>query len=99
MGGLATGPPSPPPARRAPALPGRASTSVSPWRIPLLVTIVVLVSAGAAVSHAARTVDAILAEVRRATARYLDVERARVDGFVQLSGMELGLVLLVYSEL
>ena len=32
--------------------------------------------------------DAILAEVRQATVRYLDVERARADGFVQLSGME-----------
>lgn len=37
---------------------------------------------------AGRTVDEILAEVRQATARYLDIERARADGFVQLSGME-----------
>ena len=36
----------------------------------------------------AATVEAILAEVRQATARYLDIERARADGFVQLSGME-----------
>lgn len=34
------------------------------------------------------TVDGILAEVRQATVRYLDIERARADGFVQLSGME-----------
>ena len=30
----------------------------------------------------------LLAEIRQATARYLDVERARADGFVQISGME-----------
>jgi hypothetical protein len=34
------------------------------------------------------TVDGILAQVRQATVRYLDIERARADGFVQLSGME-----------
>jgi hypothetical protein len=44
--------------------------------------------ARAGVSTQALTVDAILAEVRQATARYLDIERARADGFVQLSGME-----------
>ena len=32
--------------------------------------------------------DAVIAEVRRATARYLDIARAREDGFVQMSGME-----------
>ena len=53
------------------------------------------VSGGIARSHPssaaerpARAVDAILAEVRQATARYLDVERARADGFVQISAME-----------
>ena len=63
---------------------------MSPWRISLLLTIVVLLpSAAVASSHpAALTVDAILADVRQATARYLDIERARADGFVQLSGME-----------
>jgi hypothetical protein len=42
----------------------------------------------AAWAHPAAGVDAILAEVRQATARYLDIERARADGFVQISGME-----------
>lgn len=45
-------------------------------------------SATPAVAPASATVEAILAEVRQATAKYLDVERARADGFVQLSGME-----------
>jgi hypothetical protein len=31
---------------------------------------------------------ALIAEVRRATARYLDVARAREDGYVQVTGME-----------
>jgi hypothetical protein len=35
-----------------------------------------------------RAVEDILAEVRRHTARYLDIARAREDGFVQASGME-----------
>src|SRR6266852_4054358 len=30
----------------------------------------------------------VLAAVREATAKYLDVDRARADGFVQISGME-----------
>jgi hypothetical protein len=33
-------------------------------------------------------VDAFVAEVRRATARYLDIAKAREDGFVQVTGME-----------
>ena len=33
-------------------------------------------------------VDEIVAEVRRATARYLDIAKAREDGFIQASGME-----------
>ncbi len=32
--------------------------------------------------------DAVVAEVRRATARYLDIATARADGYVQASGME-----------
>jgi hypothetical protein len=32
--------------------------------------------------------DALIADVRRATARYLDIAHARGDGFVQVSGME-----------
>ena len=62
-------------------------------------TALVLLAAGGGVAAAhsssgvepirpATTVDRILAEVRHATVRYLDVERARADGFVQISGME-----------
>jgi predicted small integral membrane protein len=32
--------------------------------------------------------EAVVAEVRRATARYLDIANARADGYVQASGME-----------
>jgi hypothetical protein len=35
-----------------------------------------------------RTVDEVVAEVRRATEPYRDIARARADGFVQISGME-----------
>lgn len=35
-----------------------------------------------------RTPEDVLADVRRATARYVDIARAREDGFVQASGME-----------
>ena len=35
-----------------------------------------------------RSADEIIAEVRRATEPYLDIARARADGFVQVSGME-----------
>ena len=48
-----------------------------PWPAPGVVT-----------AASSATIDAILAEVRQATVRYLDIERARADGFVQLSGME-----------
>jgi uncharacterized membrane protein HdeD (DUF308 family) len=62
------------------------------WRSVLAIAVltVVLLRAdrGVAVSHPSAGVDAILAEVRQATAGYLDVERARADGFVQISGME-----------
>ena len=43
---------------------------------------------GIAASNPPTTTDTILAEVRQATARYLDIDRARADGFVQTSGME-----------
>src|SRR5438132_7405706 len=32
--------------------------------------------------------EAVLAAVRQATATYLDIEKARADGYVQISGME-----------
>ena len=50
--------------------------------------LLVLRSAGAA--HAAIPVEHVIADVRAATVRYLDVVRAREDGFVQVSGMEPG---------
>jgi hypothetical protein len=40
--------------------------------------------------HAATSVEEIIADVRAATVRYLDIARAREDGFVQVSGMEPG---------
>ena len=59
-------------------------------RTLLLLTVGVLVLCSARVAAAApSTPDEIVAEVRRATARYLDIARAREDGFVQISGMEL----------
>lgn len=42
----------------------------------------------AAPAAAVPDADALIAEVRRATARYVDIARARDDGFVQVSGME-----------
>ena len=62
---------------------GRSSLS-------LAIAAVLLLGAGRGLeaSQPSTTADAILAEVRQATARYLDVERARADGFAQLSGME-----------
>lgn len=52
----------------------------------LLVLAFVLVTHPAAAQSLAA--DAVVAEVRRATARYLDVASARADGYVQASGME-----------
>jgi hypothetical protein len=48
------------------------------------------VALAASVASAAepRTVEDIVAEVRRHTVRYLDIAKAREDGFVQASGME-----------
>lgn len=41
-----------------------------------------------AAAQEAAAPDAVVAEVRRATARYLDIDNARADGYVQASGME-----------
>ena len=46
-----------------------------------------LVSAAIAASPPSAP-EAVVAEVRRATARYLDIANARADGYVQTSGME-----------
>lgn len=45
-------------------------------------------AAAAARAEPSRRPEAVLAAVRQATARYLDIERARADGYVQISGME-----------
>lgn len=42
----------------------------------------------APLSASARGPDDVVAEVRRATARYVDVANARADGYLQASGME-----------
>lgn len=60
------------------------------WLLCIAVAAVLPLGAdrGAAAAHPSAGVDGILAEIRLATARYLDIERARTDGFVQISGME-----------
>jgi hypothetical protein len=69
------------------------------WRVSVSIAVAAALllggDRGVAISHEslivegpARAVDTILAAVREATVRYLDVERARGDGFVQISGME-----------
>jgi len=52
--------------------------------LTLLVTLLTVVPSVAA----ARAPDDVVAEVRRATARYVDVANARADGYLQASGME-----------
>lgn len=54
----------------------------------LTVLAVTLALAAPAVAQPPVGPDAVVAEVRRATARYLDIENARADGYVQASGME-----------
>ena len=51
----------------------------------LVLTLAIVTVAPAAAPPAP---DAVVAEVRRATARYLDIANARADGYVQASGME-----------
>jgi hypothetical protein len=55
-------------------------------RVWLAVAVAVCLSGAA--DGWARTTDEIVAEVRAATARYLDIARAREDGYVQTSAME-----------
>jgi hypothetical protein len=55
----------------------------------LATCLLVLCSTPVSSTAAPSTPDEIVAEVRRATARYLDINTAREDGFVQISGMEL----------
>ena len=51
-------------------------------------TLLVILLVAAAWPAAARGPDDVVAEVRRATARYVDVAVARADGYLQASGME-----------
>jgi len=55
--------------------------------VTTVVVALALVTAAVAASPPP-TPDAVVAEVRRATARYLDIANARADGYVQASGME-----------
>jgi hypothetical protein len=57
-------------------------------RLALTLALVLLHAATAAAERPAADAPAIVAEVRRATARYLDIANARADGYVQASGME-----------
>src|SRR5215475_1180704 len=59
------------------------------WWLLLVVAGLVPVAASPSIAHT-RSADEIVAEVRRATEPYLDIARARADGFVQVSGMEAG---------
>jgi hypothetical protein len=47
-----------------------------------------LMTASPASADHPRSIDEIVAEVRRVTEQYHDIARARADGFVQVSGME-----------
>jgi hypothetical protein len=55
---------------------------------PALLALSLVLCPTPAAAQPASAPDAIVAEVRRATARYLDIARARDDGYVQVSGME-----------
>ncbi len=58
-------------------------------RTLILLTVCLVTLCSAPAWAASTTPDEVVAEVRRATVRYLDIERAREDGFVQISGMVL----------
>jgi hypothetical protein len=58
-------------------------------RTALAALVLALITAtGAPAAPSASAPDEVVAEVRRATARYLDIANARADGYVQASGME-----------
>jgi len=54
----------------------------------LLALLALVLVTASALADTPRTADEVVAEVRRATAKYQDIARARADGFVQISGME-----------
>jgi hypothetical protein len=56
--------------------------------LPLVALALLVSTAHPAAADHPRSADEIIAEVRRATEPYLDIARARADGFVQVSGME-----------
>lgn len=61
------------------------------WRAALTVLLAAALAVarpGAPAHASARAVEDVLADVRAATARYVDIERARADGYVQVSDME-----------
>jgi hypothetical protein len=53
-----------------------------------LLSLVVILLVAAPSLAAVRGPDDVVAEVRRATARYVDIANARADGYLQASGME-----------
>ena len=53
-----------------------------------VIALVVFCASFAAAATMPGSPDEVVAEVRRATARYLDIAAARADGYVQASGME-----------
>jgi hypothetical protein len=56
----------------------------------LAVALPVLILWSVSSAHAATSVEHVIADVRAATVRYLDIARARENGFVQVSDMEPG---------
>ncbi len=59
------------------------------WLTSMIAAVVLLLGCvDGATAYQVLPVDVIVTEVRLASARYLDIEKARADGFVQLSGME-----------
>jgi hypothetical protein len=59
-------------------------------RPAVAVAVPVLILWSVSSAHAATSVEHVIADVRAATVRYLDIARAREDGFVQVSDMEPG---------
>ena len=51
-------------------------------------TLVLFLLLAAPAASSARGPEDVVAEVRRATARYVDIANARADGYLQASGME-----------
>ncbi|MGH8650522.1 MAG: UbiA family prenyltransferase, partial [Burkholderiales bacterium] len=68
--------------RMRPLAAGAISHSLALVLPPLLVLAALAFVAASASADAPRTADDIVAEVRRATAQYQDIARARADGFV-----------------